>query len=37
LQINESKSAVARPQDREFLGYSSWDAEGGEVKRRVAP
>ena len=37
LQINESKSAVARPQDREFLGYSFWDAEGGEVKRRVAP
>ncbi len=37
LQINESKSAVARPQDRKFLGYSFWDAEGGEVKRRVAP
>jgi len=37
LQINESKSAVARPQDRNFLGYSFWDAEGGEVKRRVAP
>ena len=27
LQINESKSAVARPQDRKFLGYSFWDAE----------
>ena len=37
LRINESKSAVARPQDRKFLGYSFWDAEGGEVKRRVAP
>src|SRR5216684_4200926 len=37
LHINESKSAVARPQDRKFLGYSFWDAEGGEVKRRVAP
>ena len=37
LQINELKSAVARPQDRKFLGYSFWDAEGGEVKRRVAP
>jgi hypothetical protein len=37
LRINEAKSAVARPQDRQFLGYSFWDAEGGEVKRRVAP
>lgn len=37
LRINEAKSAVARPQDRKFLGYSFWDAKGGEVKRRVAP
>ncbi len=37
LRINESKSAVARPQDRNFLGYRFWNAEGGEVKRRVAP
>ena len=37
LRINEAKSAVARPQDRKFLGYSFWDAEGGEVKLRVAP
>ncbi len=36
LRINESKSAVARPQDRKFLGYSFWYAKGGEVKRRVA-
>jgi group II intron reverse transcriptase/maturase len=36
LRINEAKSAVARPQDRQFLGYSFWYAKGGEVKRRVA-
>jgi RNA-directed DNA polymerase len=36
LRINESKSAVARPHDRKFLGYSFWYAKGGEVKRRVA-
>jgi group II intron reverse transcriptase/maturase len=36
LRVNESKSAVARPQDRKFLGYSFWYAKGGEVKRRVA-
>ena len=37
LQINESKSAVARPQDRKFLGYSFWVGAGKQVKRRVAP
>ena len=37
LRINEAKSAVARPQDRTFLGYSVWYAKGGAVKRRVAP
>jgi group II intron reverse transcriptase/maturase len=37
LRINASKSAVARPQDRQFLGYGFWYAKGGEVKRRVAP
>jgi len=36
LRINEAKSAVARPQDRKFLGYSFWYARGGEVRRRVA-
>lgn len=36
LQINESKSAVARPWNRKFLGYSFWVAPGREVKRRVA-
>ncbi len=36
LRINESKSAVARPWDRKFLGYSFWVAPGREVKRSVA-
>ncbi len=36
LRVNESKSAVARPWDRKFLGYSFWVAKGREVKRRVA-
>lgn len=37
LRINEAKSAVARPQDRKFLGYSFWYAKGCEVRRRIAP
>ena len=37
LRINEAKSAVARPQDRKFLGYSFWYAKGGEVRLRIAP
>jgi hypothetical protein len=37
LKVNESKSAVDRPWRRKFLGYSFWIAQGGEVKRRVAP
>lgn len=36
LRINESKSAVARPWGRKFLGYSFWVAKGREVKRRIA-
>ncbi len=36
LRINEVKSAVARPWDRKFLGYSFWVAPGRKVKRRVA-
>lgn len=36
LRVNESKSMVARPQDRKFLGYSFWYAKGREVKLRVA-
>jgi hypothetical protein len=37
LRVNEAKSAVARPWDRKFLGYSFWVASGRTVKRRVAP
>jgi group II intron reverse transcriptase/maturase len=37
LRINEAKSAVARPWDRKFLGYSFWVAAGRKVMRRVAP
>ncbi len=36
LRINEAKSAVARPWDRKFLGFSFWVAPGRVVKRRVA-
>lgn len=36
LRVNEAKSAVARPRDRKFLGYSFWYAKGSEVRRRVA-
>lgn len=37
LRVNEAKSAVARPWDRKFLGYSFWVAPGRKVKRRAAP
>jgi len=37
LRVNETKSAVARPWDRKFLGYSFWVTRGRQVKRRVAP
>ena len=37
LRINETKSAVAKPWNRKFLGYSFWVAPGRKVKRRVAP
>jgi len=33
--VNESKSAVARPQERKFLGFSFID--GPEIKRTIAP
>ena len=36
LRVNEAKSAVDRPENRKFLGYSFWTREGT-VKRRVAP
>ena len=35
LQVNEAKSAVARPQERKFLGFSF--TAGPEVKRVIAP
>src|SRR5437773_2779202 len=35
LKVNEAKSAVARPQERKFLGFSFTG--GKEPKRRIAP
>jgi RNA-directed DNA polymerase len=35
LKVNETKSAVARPQDRKFLGFSFMA--GREIKRTIAP
>lgn len=35
LKVNETKSAVARPQERKFLGFSF--TKGPEVKRAIAP
>ena len=35
LKVNEAKSAVARPQERKFLGFSF--TAGSEVKRAIAP
>ena len=35
LKVNEAKSAVARPQDRKFLGFSF--TKGPEIKRTIAP
>jgi len=35
LRVNEAKSAVARPQERKFLGFSFTN--GPEVKRAIAP
>ncbi|HCT60458.1 MAG TPA: group II intron reverse transcriptase/maturase [Acidobacterium sp.] len=35
LRVNETKSAVARPQERKFLGFSFTD--GPEIKRAIAP
>jgi RNA-directed DNA polymerase len=35
LKVNESKSAVAKPQERKFLGFSF--TAGKELKRKIAP
>lgn len=37
LKVNEGKSAVARPWDRKFLGYSFRVTKKGKVERSVAP
>ena len=37
LQVNESKSAVARAWERKFLGYSFWVGAGRAIRYRVAP
>ena len=36
LRVNEAKSAVGKPWNRKFLGYSFWVAPGRKVKPRVA-
>lgn len=36
LRINEAKSTVGRPEERQFLGFSFWEGQG-KVGRRVAP
>jgi RNA-directed DNA polymerase len=35
LKVNETKSALAKPQERKFLGFSFTD--GPEIKRAIAP
>jgi len=35
LKVNETKSAIARPQERKFLGFSF--TSGPEIKRAIAP
>ena len=37
LKVNEAKSAVAKPQERRFLGFSFLMRPGKEPKRRIAP
>jgi RNA-directed DNA polymerase len=37
LKVNEAKSAVAKPQERKFLGFSFLIRPGKEPKRRIAP
>jgi retron-type reverse transcriptase len=32
LKVNETKSAVARPQERKFLGYTLWHSRIGEIR-----
>jgi len=37
LQVNEAKSAVGKPQERKFLGFSFVIKRGKEPKRKIAP
>jgi RNA-directed DNA polymerase len=37
LKVNAAKSAVARPWERKFLGFSFFWTNYGETKRRIAP
>jgi RNA-directed DNA polymerase len=37
LKVNEAKSAVAKPQERKFLGFSFLVRTGKEPRRRIAP
>jgi group II intron reverse transcriptase/maturase len=37
LRVNAAKSAVARPWERSFLGFSFWVARGRTIRRRLAP
>ena len=37
LKVNEGKSAVAKPQERKFLGFSFYLSKTGTMKREVAP
>lgn len=36
LQINEAKSAVARPWERKFLGFTFWVSKTQEIRRAIA-
>ena len=36
LRVNEEKSAVGRPHERSFLGFSFWYGPGGVARRRVS-
>ena len=36
LRINETKSAVAPPWERKFLGYSFWVSRDAQIRRKVA-
>jgi RNA-directed DNA polymerase len=37
LKVNEAKSAVAKPEERKFLGFSFFWDEEGRIRRRISP